>query len=194
MSGNSLLSGLAPTHPGEILREDILPAVGLPKTEIARRLGISRQTLYDLIEERQPVTPAMALRLGRLFGNAPSSGPTSSATMTFAPSKCEWRVNWRPSNRSPPERRSEAQGAERCRPAIRLGDCDERFLKGMVESGRPRSRPRRGPGAAVASRQPIMADVVRRPHLRSDRLGIRSSSPMTTRPRPMAVSTGSRRP
>ncbi|SFU84780.1 addiction module antidote protein, HigA family [Methylobacterium sp. 174MFSha1.1] len=71
MSGNPLLAGLAPTHPGEILREDILPAVNLPKTEIARRLGISRQTLYDLIEERQPVTPAMALRLGRLFGNAP---------------------------------------------------------------------------------------------------------------------------
>ncbi|WP_342447317.1 HigA family addiction module antitoxin [Methylobacterium platani] len=45
--------------------------MNLPKTEIARRLGISRQTLYDLIEERQPVTPAMALRLGRLFGNAP---------------------------------------------------------------------------------------------------------------------------
>lgn len=69
MSGNPLLAGLAPTHPGEILREDILPAIGLPKTEIARRLGISRQTLYDLIEERQPVTPAMALRLGKLFGN-----------------------------------------------------------------------------------------------------------------------------
>ncbi|BCM88132.1 HigA family addiction module antitoxin [Methylobacterium indicum] len=70
MSGNPLLAGLAPTHPGEVLREDILPAVNLPKTEIARRLGISRQTLYDILEERQPVTPAMALRLGRLFGNS----------------------------------------------------------------------------------------------------------------------------
>ena len=70
MSGNPLLAGLAPTHPGEILREDILPATGLAKAEIARRLGVSRQTLYDLIEERQPVTPTMALRLGRLFGNA----------------------------------------------------------------------------------------------------------------------------
>lgn len=71
MSRNPLLSGLAPTHPGEILREDILPATGLPKTEIARRLGVSRQTLHDLIAERQPVTPAMALRLAKLFGNAP---------------------------------------------------------------------------------------------------------------------------
>ena len=71
MSRNPLLAGLAPTHPGEILREDILPATGLFKAEIARRLGVSRQTLYDLIAERQPVTPAMALRLAKLFGNAP---------------------------------------------------------------------------------------------------------------------------
>jgi antitoxin HigA-1 len=71
MSGNPLLAGLAPMHPGEILRDVILPETGLPKTEVARRLGISRQTLYDLIDERQPVTPAMALRLGRLFNNAP---------------------------------------------------------------------------------------------------------------------------
>lgn len=71
MSGNPLLSGLAPTHPGEVLREDILPATGLSKTEVARRLGISRQTLYDIEGEKLPVTPAMALRLGRLFGNAP---------------------------------------------------------------------------------------------------------------------------
>ncbi|MFJ7441307.1 HigA family addiction module antitoxin [Methylorubrum thiocyanatum] len=71
MAGNPLLSGLAPTHPGEILREDILPALGLPKTAVARRLGISRQTLHDIEAERLPVTPAMALRFGRLFGNAP---------------------------------------------------------------------------------------------------------------------------
>lgn len=71
MAGNPLLSGLAPTHPGEILREDILPALGLAKTAVARRLGISRQTLHDIEAERLPVTPAMALRFGRLFGNAP---------------------------------------------------------------------------------------------------------------------------
>ena len=70
MATNPLLRGLAPTHPGEILREDILPATGLTKTEIAQKLGVSRQTLHDLIAERQPVTVAMALRLGKLFGNA----------------------------------------------------------------------------------------------------------------------------
>ena len=71
MAGNPLLKGLAPTHPGEILREDIIPAMALTKSEVARRLGISRQTLYDILAERQPVTPAMALRLGKLFGNSP---------------------------------------------------------------------------------------------------------------------------
>jgi addiction module HigA family antidote len=42
-----------------------------PKTEIARLLGVSRQTLYDILEEKQPVTPMMALRLGKLCGNGP---------------------------------------------------------------------------------------------------------------------------
>jgi len=63
--------GLAPMHPGELLREDILPALGKSKTEIASLLGISRQTLYDILEEKQPVTPAMALRFGKLCGNGP---------------------------------------------------------------------------------------------------------------------------
>lgn len=63
--------GLPPMHPGELLREEVLPALDRPKTEVARLLGVSRQTLYDLIEERQPVTPAMALRLGKLCGNGP---------------------------------------------------------------------------------------------------------------------------
>jgi addiction module HigA family antidote len=71
MAGNRLLKGLSPTHPGEVLREDVIPALALPKAEIARRLGISRQTLYDILDEKQPVTPAMALRLGKFFGNGP---------------------------------------------------------------------------------------------------------------------------
>jgi antitoxin HigA-1 len=63
--------GLPPMHPGELLREEVLPALGRPKTEIAKLLGVSRQTLYDILEERQPVTPGMALRLGKLCGNGP---------------------------------------------------------------------------------------------------------------------------
>jgi addiction module HigA family antidote len=71
MSRNQLLRGLKPMHPGEMLREEVLPALGKPKTEIAKLLGISRQTLYDIIDEKQPVTPGMALRLGKLCGNGP---------------------------------------------------------------------------------------------------------------------------
>ena len=64
--------GLPPMHPGELLREDVLPALGRSKVEIARLLGISRQTLYDILAEKQPVTPGMALRLGKLLGNGPT--------------------------------------------------------------------------------------------------------------------------
>ena len=71
MSTNPLLRGLKNTHPGELLREDGLPALNRTKTEIASLLGISRQTLYDILDEKQPVTPGMALRLGKLCGNGP---------------------------------------------------------------------------------------------------------------------------
>ncbi len=63
--------GLPPMHPGELLREEILPALDRPRAEIARLLGVSRQTLYDVLKEKQPVTPGMALRLGKLCGNGP---------------------------------------------------------------------------------------------------------------------------
>mgnify|MGYP003628198425 CR=1 FL=1 len=67
----SMLRNMRPVHPGEILREDVLPALGRPKTEIARLLGISRQTLYDILNEKQPVTAQMAMRIGKLCGNGP---------------------------------------------------------------------------------------------------------------------------
>jgi addiction module HigA family antidote len=68
----ALKRGLPPMHPGELLREDVLPALGKPKAEIARLLGVSRQTLYDILSERAPVTPSMALRIGKLCGNGPN--------------------------------------------------------------------------------------------------------------------------
>jgi addiction module HigA family antidote len=71
MTANKLLRGLEPIHPGELLREITLPAVAMPKTEVARLLGISRQMLYDILAERKPVTPSTAVRLGKLFGNGP---------------------------------------------------------------------------------------------------------------------------
>ena len=62
---------IAPMHPGELLREDILPEVAMTKTEIAKALQTSRQTLYEIINERQPVTPEMAVKLGKFFGQSP---------------------------------------------------------------------------------------------------------------------------
>jgi addiction module HigA family antidote len=61
----------APAHPGELLAEVVLPATGKSRSEIARLLGISRQSLYDIIDCKQSVTPAMAVRFGKLFGNGP---------------------------------------------------------------------------------------------------------------------------
>src|SRR3546814_15369876 len=68
---NHLVSGLAPMHPGELFREDILPALNKPKAEIARLLEVSRQTLYDILAEKQDITPTMALRVGKLTGTTP---------------------------------------------------------------------------------------------------------------------------
>ena len=58
-----------PAHPGELLREDVLPELDMPKAALARHLGISRNTLYKLLNEEQPVTLDIALRLGRALGN-----------------------------------------------------------------------------------------------------------------------------
>jgi addiction module HigA family antidote len=58
-----------PTHPGELLREDVIPATGKTKSEIAALLGISRQHLYDILKGNKPVSPEVAVRLGKLFGN-----------------------------------------------------------------------------------------------------------------------------
>lgn len=60
-----------PTHPGALLREDILPALNMSKSAIADAIGISRQHLYDILNEKKPVSPEMAVRLGKAFGDNP---------------------------------------------------------------------------------------------------------------------------
>ncbi len=62
---------IRPTHPGEMLREDFLPDYGLTISSLAKALGVSRQTVNELIREHRAVSPEMALRLARLFGNTP---------------------------------------------------------------------------------------------------------------------------
>ena len=58
-----------PSHPGALLRDVTIPATGRAKIEIANLLGISRQHLYDILREAKPVSPAVAVRLGKLFGD-----------------------------------------------------------------------------------------------------------------------------
>ena len=60
-----------PTHPGEILREDVLPSLGLSVSAAARQLRISRQTLHRILAGTSAITPEMAVRLGKFCGNGP---------------------------------------------------------------------------------------------------------------------------
>jgi antitoxin HigA-1 len=60
-----------PTHPGEMLREDFLPDYGLTVSSLAEAIGVSRQSINEILRERRSVSPEMALRLARLFGNSP---------------------------------------------------------------------------------------------------------------------------
>jgi len=68
---NNTARKVRPTHPGEMLREDFLPDFRLSVSSFAKALGVSRQTVNELLRERRAVTPEMALRVSRLFGNTP---------------------------------------------------------------------------------------------------------------------------
>jgi antitoxin HigA-1 len=60
-----------PTHPGELLREDVLPALNLTVTEAARQLRVTRQTLHRVLSGTSGISPDMAVRLGKFCGNGP---------------------------------------------------------------------------------------------------------------------------
>ena len=62
-----------PTHPGELLRDDVLPALRLSVSQAARDLGVSRQLLHNILAEKGGVSPEMALRLARLCGDTPEA-------------------------------------------------------------------------------------------------------------------------
>ena len=61
---------IRPTHPGEMLREDFMIDYGLTVANLAKALGISRQSVNEVLREKRSITPAMALKLSKLFGNS----------------------------------------------------------------------------------------------------------------------------
>jgi addiction module HigA family antidote len=64
-------NALPPVHPGEIIREDILPEAGLSVTAAAKALGVSRQMVHDILAGRRPLSAVMCLKVSRLFGSTP---------------------------------------------------------------------------------------------------------------------------
>ncbi len=55
-------------HPGEILREEVITANELSITETAKLLGISRQSLNNIVHQKSDITPEMAFRIAKVFG------------------------------------------------------------------------------------------------------------------------------
>lgn len=68
---NTIKRKVAPTHPGEMLREDFMPDYDLSTASLAASLSASRQTINEILRERRAISPVMALKLARLFGNSP---------------------------------------------------------------------------------------------------------------------------
>ena len=60
-----------PTHPGELIREDLLPETGLSQTQLANLMGVSRRTISEIVHERRRVTPDIAFRLAKVFNSTP---------------------------------------------------------------------------------------------------------------------------
>lgn len=79
-----------PTHPGAVLREDVLPALEMTQTEFARRLGVSRLTVSDLLHEKRALSPEMAMRLARLLDTTPESWLNMQTTLDL------WEIEQNP--------------------------------------------------------------------------------------------------
>ncbi|MGQ7828623.1 HigA family addiction module antitoxin [Altererythrobacter sp. Z27] len=67
---NGLMKGLPPVHPGEVLREDVIPGSGMTKTAFATQLGMSREALHNVLSGKSAVSTLMALKLARLLGTS----------------------------------------------------------------------------------------------------------------------------
>ncbi len=69
MAAERSMPGFEPPHPGDYLREDILPELGMSITQLASHLGVSRASLSELVNGHRSVSLDMAQRLGQAFGN-----------------------------------------------------------------------------------------------------------------------------
>jgi len=78
-----------PTHPGAILREEILRETGLSVSEMARRLRVSRQSLHRILAEQQPVTPGTALKLAKLLSTSPDVWLNMQRALDLLKEQCE---------------------------------------------------------------------------------------------------------
>lgn len=71
MDDNMIIISREPIHPGELLREEYMAELGLSVAGLAERLGVSRQTVNEIVREKRSLSPDMCLRLARLFGTTP---------------------------------------------------------------------------------------------------------------------------
>lgn len=60
-----------PTHPGELIKEDLLPETGISQSHLADLMGVSRRTVSEIIHERRKITPDIAFRLAKVFNSTP---------------------------------------------------------------------------------------------------------------------------
>ncbi len=79
-----------PTHPGAILREDVLPDLGMTQTEFAKRLFVSRLTVSELLHEKRGLSPDLAVRIARLTQTTPESWLRMQEALDL------WQVNQSP--------------------------------------------------------------------------------------------------
>lgn len=68
---NPMIAGLPPVHPGEVLREDVIPGAGMSKTAFAKRIGMSREALHNVLSGKSAVSTVLALKLSKLLGTTP---------------------------------------------------------------------------------------------------------------------------
>ena len=100
-------SALPPVHPGEILKEDVLPLAGLSVTAAAKALGVSRQMLHDILSERKPLSAVMCLKVSRLLGGSPGVWMRLQAAYDLKMAEQDKKVMERVSRIMPLERAEE---------------------------------------------------------------------------------------